>query len=248
MQAKKQTVLITGGSRGIGAACAKQFAASGYDVIILFRSAVWEAEQVVRTCRDFGVEAWSFQTDVGNLSRLEGTWLELMGQVKHPILHLINNAGIDSYQLFQDTNESDWLAQINVHFTGALFLIQKTLPLMRAFRFGRIINITSIWGEAGAACESIYSAAKGAMNSFTKSLAKELASTGITVNAVAPGAIETDMMARLSKEDLERLRAEIPMRRLGTPDEVAYWALVLADPRSSYLTGQVISPNGGWFT
>ncbi|MNP51271.1 3-oxoacyl-[acyl-carrier-protein] reductase FabG [compost metagenome] len=137
---------------------------------------------------------------------------------------------------------------MDVNLKSVFLCTQIFMPHMISQRFGRIINVSSVWGITGASCEVIYSAAKGGVNAFSKALAKELAPSGVTVNAVAPGAVKTDMMADFDDEELRLIEEEIPAGRLGSPEEIASLVYFLALPESGYITGQVISPNGGWLT
>jgi 3-oxoacyl-[acyl-carrier protein] reductase len=163
-----------------------------------------------------------------------------------PLL-LVNNASADNVGLFTDVSPEmfDELVALNVR--SAYFVTQAAVGAMLRERYGRIVNISSVWGLTGGSCEVLYSLTKGAVNAFTKALAKELAPNGITVNAVAPGAIQGGMMERFSPEELEMIAAEIPAGRLGTPAEVAAVVRFLLTAEASYLTGQIISPNGGWY-
>jgi 3-oxoacyl-[acyl-carrier protein] reductase len=161
---------------------------------------------------------------------------------------VVNNAGISHYGLLQDVNDADWDRVVGINLKGMFLTTQLFSPSMINQKFGRIINVSSIWGETGASCEAIYSMTKGGMNAFTKAMAKELAPSNITVNAVAPGVIQTDMLNPLLPDDQNQLRDEIPAGRFGSPDEIASLVYFLALPESSYLNGQIISPNGGLVT
>jgi 3-oxoacyl-[acyl-carrier protein] reductase len=161
---------------------------------------------------------------------------------------LVNNAGISHYGTLLDVTEEDWDRVMNVNLKGMFLCTQLFLPHMISQKFGRIINVSSVWGITGASCEVVYSTAKGGMNAFTKALAKELAPSGITVNAVAPGAVDTKMMQQFSDDEKKALCDEIPAGRFAQPDEIASLVYFIALPESSYITGQIISPNGGWLT
>jgi 3-oxoacyl-[acyl-carrier protein] reductase len=147
-----------------------------------------------------------------------------------------------------DVEESEWDEIMDVNLKSVFLLTQAFMPYMISQRFGRIINVSSIWGISGGSCEVVYSASKGGVNAFTKALAKEVAPSGVTVNAVAPGAVKTDMMERFDAEDLKQLEEDIPVGRLAAPEEISSLVYFLALPESSYITGQIISPNGGWVT
>jgi 3-oxoacyl-[acyl-carrier protein] reductase len=161
---------------------------------------------------------------------------------------LVNNAGVSHFGLLSDMSEEEWDQVMNVNLKGAFLCTKAFMPAMITAKYGRIINISSVWGISGASCEAAYSASKGGLNALTKALAKELAPSGVTVNAVAPGAVETDMLATFNKDEIAALQEEIPAGRLAQPDEIASLVYFLALPESGYITGQVISPNGGWVT
>jgi 3-oxoacyl-[acyl-carrier protein] reductase len=161
---------------------------------------------------------------------------------------LVNNAGKAHYGMLADVTEEEWDEVMAVNLKGTFLCSQIFMPYMVSQRFGRIINVSSVWGISGASCEVAYSASKGGVNAFTKALAKELAPSGVTVNAVAPGAVNTAMLNNLQEEELRMLEEEIPAGRLASPEEVASLVYFLALPESGYITGQVISPNGGWIT
>ena len=163
-----------------------------------------------------------------------------------PIDLLVLNSGMSFYGLVTDMSDDDIDQMVNLHITSPFRLTQKLIPTMIRKRAGNIIVISSIWGIAGASCEVLYSMVKGGQNSFVKALAKELAPSQIRVNAIAPGAIETRMISNFSTEELTELEEEIPLGRLGQPDEIANTVSFLASKQASYITGQVISVNGGW--
>ncbi|GJM71372.1 hypothetical protein HMSSN036_35880 [Paenibacillus macerans] len=165
----------------------------------------------------------------------------------HPDI-LVNNAGISHYGLLSDVTEEEWDDVMNVNLKSVFMCSQLFMPYMIRQRFGRIINVSSVWGISGGSCETVYSAAKGGVNAFTKALAKELAPSGVTVNAVAPGAVRTEMMERFDEGELKQLEEEIPAGRLASPQEISSLIYFLALPESGYITGQIISPNGGWIT
>ena len=239
------TVLITGASRGIGAAIAEVFARHGYQLILN----CCHSETALKALSD-------------ELSdKYHVTVLPVIGDVSDPdfvanmfaIIHqqslsvdvLINNAGISHIGLFQDMTPDEWQHIMNVNIGSVMNLCHLVIPSMVHRHHGRIINISSVWGNVGASCEAVYSASKGAINSFTKALAKELAPSNIQVNAIAFGAIETPMNAWLSKEEAEALADEIPAGREGTKEEAAQMICMVADA-PDYLTGQILTMDGGW--
>ncbi|MBN3526257.1 elongation factor P 5-aminopentanone reductase [Paenibacillus apiarius] len=248
MKALAETsVLITGASRGIGAAIAERFASVGMKVVIHYLQSHESANEVARRCLAYGGEVMTISADLRSGEQIDRmkTKLDELGFTPDVV---VNNAGVAYYGLVSDVTEEEWDECMSINLKGMFLCAQRFMPHMISQKYGRIINVSSIWGITGASCEVMYSTAKGGVNAFTKALAKELAPSGVTVNAVAPGAVETDMVKHLDKEERVALQDDIPLGRLGTPEEVASLVYFLALPESSYITGQVISPNGGWQT
>lgn len=243
----QQTVLITGASRGIGASIAERFAAVGMNIVIHYVHSHEAANDVARRCLAKGAKAMTIAADLRSRDQIERMREKLEKHGLAPDI-LVNNAGISHYGLLTDLSEEEWDDVMNVNLKGTFLCTRTFLPAMVHAKYGRIINVSSVWGISGASCEVAYSTAKGGINAFTKALAKELAPSGITVNAVAPGAVETDMLAGFNGEELAAIQNEIPAGRLGQPEEIASLVYFLALPESGYITGQVISPNGGWVT
>ena len=230
-----KTVLITGGSRGIGAACVRLFSKNDFRVYFTYHTS---EQHAFALCRETGAAAICADVAVpADIQRLAQCG---------PIDILVNNAGIAEQKLFSDITLSDWDRMFDVNVKGMFLVTQAFLPNMIHNKYGKIINLSSIWGQCGASCEVHYSASKAAVIGFTKALAKELGLSGICVNCVAPGIIDTDMNTHLSSEDLDALNAEIPLNRMGTPEEVANVIYFLASEQADYITGQIIAPNGGW--
>lgn len=241
----KKTVLITGASRGIGRASAEAFAKAGYDVAVNYNKSAESAETLCRELEKYSVKAVPFQADVADKKAVEKMFAEIeiaMGNVNV----LVNNAGIAEQALFTDITEEMWDRMFAVNVKGAYNCTQAVLPKMIHEKYGRIINISSMWGISGASCEVHYSASKAALIGFTKALAKEVGLSGITVNCVAPGVIDTDMNGRLSPEIISELKEETPLNRIGTPRDVAETILFLASEKASFITGQTISVDGGF--
>lgn len=240
-----KTVIITGGSKGIGAAMSILFAQKGYNVVINYNNSAASALLLQKSLSDQGLNVLAHKANVAN--RLE---VDLM--IKETLYRfgnidvLINNAGISKQALFTDISEYDWDEMMNVNLKGVFNCCQSILPTMINNKCGKIINISSMWGVTGASCEVHYSAAKAGVIGLTKALAKELAPSGITVNAIAPGLIETSMNANIGVEDLAAFVEEIPLGRMGSADEVAQLAYFLSSDASDYITGQVIGQNGGY--
>lgn len=240
-------MLITGASRGIGAAIAQRFASIGMNVVIHYLQSHELANEVARTCLQSGAKVMTVTADLQSKDQIEKMREKLESYDMMPDI-LINNAGISHYGLLSDVTEEEWDRVLSVNLKAPFLCSQTFMPNMIAQKYGRIINVSSIWGIAGASCEVVYSTAKGGINAFTKALAKELAPSGVTVNAVAPGAVDTDMMQSFDASDKNDIENDIPMGRFGMPDEIASLVYFLALPESSYITGQIISPNGGWLT
>lgn len=239
------TALVTGASRGIGAAAAVMLAEAGAYVVVHYHTARDKAEATARECGRRGAGALVLQADLGSPDGPDRLKRALDEAGLAPDI-LVNNAGVSRYGLFTDVTEKDWNEVVGVNLWGLFRLTQLLVPAMVRRRYGRIINVSSVWGIAGASCEVLYSLTKGGVNAFTKALAKELAPSGVTVNAVAPGAVETDMMRDFDEAELAALKEAIPAGRLARPEEIASLIRYLALPEAGYITGQIISPNGGW--
>ncbi|WCK56137.1 SDR family oxidoreductase [Aneurinibacillus sp. Ricciae_BoGa-3] len=244
MGRKEKWACITGAGRGIGAAIALRLAREGYDLLLHYHSSQNLAETVAAECRKEGSEVHLVCAD---LTSTDGAH-ELFGKLPfHPDV-LILNAGISQYGVIQDVTPDEFDKMINIHVRAPFFCAQQALPHMIRRGYGRIITLSSIWGLAGASCEVLYSAAKGAVNSFTKALAKEAAPSGITVNAVAPGMIDTEMIRdQYSAEDIDGIIEEIPAGRMGQSAEIAALIAFIASEEAGYINGQVISANGAWY-
>lgn len=239
-----QTVLITGASRGIGAACACRFAAAGYNVMIHYHQNKTAAQAVLQKIQKSGGHAAIFAADLADAKQAEAlvsATEELFGGADA----VVNNAGIALFKMFCDTTGEDWNRIFSVNLAGAVNVTRAALPYMIHQKKGRIVNLSSIWGITGASCEVAYSASKAAVIGFTKALAKELGPSGILVNCVAPGVIDTDMNAALDAEAINALKEETPLEKIGRPEDIAETVFFLAGEANQFITGQVISPNGG---
>ncbi|MEY4480664.1 MAG: hypothetical protein RLZZ267_1342 [Bacillota bacterium] len=243
----KMTVLVTGGSRGIGRAIAIRFASVGMNVIINYNTNVEEANETARLCMQQGGKPVTLAANVANREDVMRMKEKLDRLQLQPDI-VVNNAGVSHFGLLSDVNDEDWDHLVGVNLKGMYLCSQLFMPYMITQRYGRFINVSSIWGETGASCEVLYSMTKGGVNAFTKALAKELAPSQITVNAVAPGVVLTDMISPINENDQQSLRDEIPAGRFANPDEIASLVYFLALPESSYINGQIISPNGGYVT
>ncbi|WP_150267790.1 elongation factor P 5-aminopentanone reductase [Paenibacillus tepidiphilus] len=244
---KEMTVLITGGSGGIGGAIAERFASVGMNIVIHYMNSHEAANEVARRCMALGAKVLTVAADVRDRSQLLRMAERLEGSGMLPDI-LVNNAGKAHYGMLADVTEEEWDDIMAVNLKGTFLCSQIFMRPMVSQRFGRIINVSSVWGISGASCEVAYSASKGGINAFTKALAKELAPSGVTVNAVAPGAVNTSMLSNLQEDEMRMLEEEIPAGRLASPEEISSLVYFLALPESGYITGQIISPNGGWIT
>ena len=242
----KKTVIITGSSRGIGAETAIEFARNGYEnIVINYNNSKNEALKVLEKVRNFGCSAIALKADVSNKEEVEYLINETLNQF-NKIDVLVNNAGIAQQKLFTDITHEEWEKMFDVNVGGMFNCTSLAVKNMIKNHSGKIINISSMWGITGASCEVHYSASKAAIIGFTKALAKELGPSGINVNCVAPGVIETDMNKNLSFEDVENLKYETPCQKIGTPLDVAKTIVFLASENASFITGQVIGVNGGF--
>ena len=237
-----KTALVTGGSRGIGNAAARALAADGFGVVVNYRCAETAAKQLQTELNQrYGQGCCRiFRADVADRAQVEKMFRFAGG-----VDVLVNNAGIAQQKLFTDLTEADWDRMFDVDVKGVFHCCQCALPHMIHEKRGKIINISSMWGQVGASCEVHYSAAKAAVIGLTKALAKELGPSGIQVNCVAPGVIATEMNANLDEETLVSLREETPLGVLGTPRDIAESVRFLAGGQSDFMTGQVIGVNGG---
>ena len=241
-----KTVIVTGGSRGIGKAIVYAFANAGYNVILNYNLSEQSAKNIVEDLKDCRGVVEMVKADVSRREEVDAM-IEYVISEFGGIDVIVNNAGISHIGLFDEITEEEFRRVMDVNLMGVFNVTQAALKAsMLAKKDGTIINISSIWGIAGASCEVAYSASKAGVIGLTKGLAKELAPSNITVNAIAPGAIATDMIYKeYSEDEINNIEKEIPMGRLGTPIEIANLALYLASDNARYITGQVISPNGG---
>ena len=240
-----QSVVITGGSRGIGAATAILFARKGYQVVITYNESFESANLLTRSLSARGLSAVAMKANVANRSEMELVFKETAYRFGSVDV-LINNAGISMIETITRLDPIDADRIFDIDLKGVYYCCRAVTPYMVSQKSGRIINISSMWGQVGASCEVAYSAAKAGVIGLTKALAKELAPSGITVNAIAPGLIETGMNAELSVEDLNRFVEDIPLGRMGSPEEIAAAALFLSGEDAEYITGQVLGINGGY--
>lgn len=240
----KKVALVTGGAKGIGAAIVKKLCKDGYSVAINYNKSEQRALSLCSFCASEGFTALPVRCDVSSSSEVEKMFTEIeekLGSVEV----LVNNAGISLWGLFDTVTDEQWAEIIGTNLTGTFNCTRRAVPAMLKNKYGRIINISSVWGQEGASCEAAYSASKAGIIGLTKALAKEYAPSGITVNCICPGVIDTDMMSRFSDEEKAEICEDIPAGRMGTPEEVAEAVSFFASENSSYVTGQILGVNGG---
>lgn len=236
-----QTALITGASRGIGSEIARQLAKNGFRVIVNYNASERDAQSLILELNNTNsMKCIAVQADVSDRAQVEA-----MFAVAGGIDVLINNAGIAQQKLFTDITEQDWDTMFDIDVKGVFHCCQCALPYMIHQKRGKIINISSMWGQVGASCEVHYSAAKAAVIGLTKSLAKEVGPSGIQVNCIAPGVIQTEMNAHLDESTMKELKEETPLGVIGTTEDIANAVSFLAGEKSNFITGQVLGVNGG---
>ncbi len=238
--------LVTGGSRGIGRAIVATMADAGADVAFTYQHSKEQAESLAAAIRERGVRCQAYQANVASPDEMRAVARQVISEFGH-IAILVNNAGINRDKSFLKMTKEMWDEVMRVNLDGVFHTTQLVAQDMVGTGWGRIINISSIVGQTGNFGQSNYAATKGALISLTESLARELARKGITVNAVAPGFIETDMVNAMPPEALAQVKALTPMGRLGKPEEIAEAVEFLASPRASFITGQVLGVNGGMY-
>ena len=239
-----KTAFITGSSRGIGKAIARAFAIEGYNVVINCKNSRSELEATEKELLEITPDILAIQGDVSKYETAELVFRKIYNQFGGVDI-LVNNAGISYIGLFNTMRESQWQRVMKCNLDTVFNCTHIAIQSMIKNHKGNIINISSMWGNMGASCEAVYSASKGAVNAFTKAMAKELAPSGIRVNAISCGAIDTQMNSCLSREERRTLEEEIPLGRFGTADEIASMAMYLAGEESRYITGQIIGVDGG---
>ena len=238
-----KTVIVTGGSRGIGAAIVELLAKEGYNVVLNYNKSVENAKKIQEESTKKGYTVEIFKADVSKREEVKKL-VDFTIEKFKKIDVLINNAGISQTKLFTDITDEDWNNMMNTNLNSLFFMSQEVVKHMIHEKEGCIINISSIWGLIGASCEVHYSVAKAGVDAMTKSLAKELGLSNIRVNSIAPGIINTDMNKHLSKEELDEIKQEIPLGKIGDASSIAKCVKWLIE--DDYTTGQVISINGGW--
>lgn len=246
----QKTVLVTGSSRGIGKEIAVRFAKEGYNVAVNYCSHEAEAIRTVNLLNTLGGpfridNVAAIKADVSDRRQVEAMFQQIHGTFGGGVDILVNNAGIAQQKVFSDITEEDWDRMFGVDVKGIFHCCQCALPYMIQKKAGKIINISSMWGQVGASCEVHYSAAKAAVIGMTKALAKELGPSNIQVNCIAPGVIDTEMNGSLEESVMEELRQDTPLERIGTVKDIANAAFFLASKEADFITGQVLGVNGG---
>ncbi len=240
-----KTVIITGASRGIGKSIVELLANNGYNILINYNNSEKRAVDLCKRLKSEGLSVKLFKADVSKRDEVR-SMMKYCVKEFGSIDILINNAGISQEKLFTDITDKDFDDMININLKGVFYCCQEALKYILPKKRGKIINISSIWGIVGASCEVHYSASKAAIIGFTKALSKELGPSNIQVNCIAPGVIKTDMLSLHTEDELNVLKDDTPLMRLGTPSDIAGCALFLVSSYSDFITGQIISPNGGF--
>lgn len=244
MNLQNKTVLVTGSSRGIGRATALSFGRAGYRVALNASKSNAQLEETKKLLEQEGIPVQAFLCDVSSYENCRAMF-QSIAESWGGVDVLVNNAGISHIGLFTDMLPSEWKHILAVNLESALNCTHLAVPDMVRKKDGVILNISSIWGECGASCEAVYSASKGGLNAFTRAMAKELGPSNIRVNAISCGVIDTEMNACFSQEERQALAGEIPLMRFGRPEEAAALALFLASPAAAFLTGKILTLDGG---
>ncbi len=242
-----KVALITGASSGIGRETARLFAEKGYFVLAHYNTNKTGVDNLIKELEEqgFSGNVFGVQADFNNMNSIDNMCAQIEKSFKH-IDVLVNNAGAGLYKLITETKESEWDSLFNINIKSAYYLTNRILPQMIKRQSGKIINLSSIWGSNGASMEVAYSASKSAVIGYTKALAKEVAPSGITVNCVCPGVIDTAMNSRFSQQEILELKNSTPLGRLGNASEIAQLIYFLSSDNASFITGQVITSDGGF--
>ena len=239
-----KVAIVTGGSRGIGSEIVRMLAGKNYEVVLNYNKSEAAAKKIQQELLGKGKKIEIFKADVSKRKEVKNL-IKFTLDKFYKIDVLINNAGIAQEKLFTEISDNDWNKMIETNLNSVFYCTQEVLPTMIKRQKGCIINISSIWGITGGSCEVAYSTTKSAINGLTKALAKELGPSHIRINSIAPGIIDTEMNKNLTKQDLEDIKNEIPLERIGKPEDIAKCINWLIE--DSYTTGQIISVNGGWY-
>ena len=238
-------IIVTGGSRGIGEAIVRRLAKDGHAINFLYKEQIEKAHSMTRVLQAEGCNVHGIQCDISDSARVQAVIAPMFEHWGH-VDALINCAGISWNGLLQDMLDQEWQELFETNVYGTFYCTRAVLPSMIARHQGVILNMSSIWGSHPGSCEVAYSATKGAIEAFTRSLAEEVAYSGIRVNAIAPGVVHTDMVRNLGEDTLARLQEDMPMGRYATPEEIADWVRFLISDEASYMTGQIVTVAGGF--
>lgn len=236
-----KTAIVTGGAKGIGAAIVKRLVQDGYKVAFCYNNSESEANKL---CTDLGANCRAYKLDITDSKAVNDTFAHIEKNFGE-IAVLVNNAGIAEQSLFTDITDEMWHKMLQTNLSGAFYCSRAVLKYMINRKSGKIVNISSIWGEIGGSCEVHYSAAKAGLIGMTKALAKEVGLSGITVNSVSPGVILTDMTSHFDDDTMNELKNETPLNRIGTPEDVAGAVAFLVSRDADFITGQDLAVNGG---
>ena len=238
-------IIVTGGSRGIGEAIVRRLAKDGHAINFLYKEQIEKAHSMTRVLQAEGCNVHGIQCDISDSARVQAVIAPMFEHWGH-VDALINCAGISWNGLLQDMLDQEWQELFETNVYGTFYCTRAVLPSMIARHHGVILNMSSIWGSHPGSCEVAYSATKGAIEAFTRSLAEEVVYSGIRVNAIAPGVVHTDMVRNLGEDTLARLQEDMPMGRYATPEEIAEWVRFLISDEASYITGQIVTVAGGF--
>ena len=238
-------IIVTGGSRGIGEAIVRRLAKDGHAINFLYKEQIEKAHSMTRVLQSEGCNVHGIQCDISDSALVQAVIAPMFEQWGH-VYALINCAGISWNGLLQDMLDQEWQELFETNVYGTFYCTRAVLPSMIARHQGVILNMSSIWGSHPGSCEVAYSATKGAIEAFTRSLAEEVVYSGIRVNAIAPGVVHTDMVRNLGEDTLARLQEDMPMGRYATPEEIAEWVRFLISDEASYMTGQIVTVAGGF--
>lgn len=241
----KKTAIVTGGSRGIGRQISMDLAREGYNVVINYNRSAEKAEEIKEELKKEGIDCVIYKADVSKGNEVKEMFEFCIDKFQKIDL-LVNNAGISSEGLITDLEEEEWDNIVNTNLKSVFLCSKEALKTMISNHEGKIINMSSMWGVTGGSCEVAYSATKAGVIGFTKALAKEVGLSGINVNAIAPGVIMTDMMSDFTEEDINALKEETPLMKLGSPKDISQMVIFLASDKSDFITGQIIGVNGGF--
>lgn len=245
INSKRKTVLVTGGAKGIGASVCRKLAQDGYNIVVCYNTSELKAQELKDELLAFNVDVEIFKADVSKSAEVFELF-ENFDRRFGSLYALVNNSGVAEQALFTDITDEMWKKMIGTNLSGAFYCSREAVKRMVKNKEGKIVNITSMWGQVGASMEVHYSASKAGLIGMTKALAKEVGLSGITVNAVSPGVVKTDMISEFSAIDLEALKDDTPLNKIGEPIDVANAVSFLISSGADFITGQVLGVNGGF--